>query len=465
MLGRGNCRIIDETGRSDRITYHCILPRLFELVRDAAAIPPTIRRVQHDVRRRLWRARQEARAGRPFDSTAPSVYLRALPDYGLRAGGSVGHIAGVLNNLGAFTGPPVFLTTAAIPTVRPEIATHYIPQHSRLRNFPEVRMADASRRNLDWATPLLQGRPVSLFYQRYSLYDYSGLLLADRRAEPLVIEYNGSEVWVGKNWGRRLKYERLAAEIELLNLHAADLVVVVSKPLRDEIVLRGVDPGKILVNPNGVEPDRYSPEIQGVEIRQRYGLAGKSVVGFIGTFGPWHGAEVLADAFGRLVAAHPAYRDNLRLLLIGDGVKMNEVRGNLDRHGVEDLAVLTGIVPQAEGPRHLAACDILASPHVPNPDGTPFFGSPTKLFEYMAMGKGIVASNLEQIGEILEHDRTAWMVRPGDVDNLAGGLRVLIEDPTRRSRLGAAARAEVVAKYTWKEHTRKIIDALRGRCS
>ena len=58
------------------------------------------------------------------------------------------------------------------------------------------------------------------------------------------------------------------------------------------------------------------------------------------------------------------------------------------------IAVLTGLVPQEDGPEHLAACDILASPHVPNADGTPFFGSPTKLFEYMAMGKGIVASNL-----------------------------------------------------------------------
>src|SRR5262249_57250554 len=133
----------------------------------------------------------------------------------------------------------------------------------------------------------------------------------------------------------------------------------------------------------------------------------------IGTFGPWHGAEVLADAFGRLLAAHPEYRDRARLLLIGDGSRKGQVTEALGRHGATEAAVLTGLVPQAERPKYLAACDLLASPHVPNADGTPFFGSPTKLFEYMAMGRGIVASDLDQIGEVLRHDPTAWLGRPG----------------------------------------------------
>jgi glycosyltransferase involved in cell wall biosynthesis len=76
------------------------------------------------------------------------------------------------------------------------------------------------------------------------------------------------------------------------------------------------------------------------------------------------------------------------------------------------------------------------------------------------MGKGIVASDLDQIGEILEHDKSAWMVKPGDAEPLMIGLKALIDDKQLRARLGQAARREV-AKYTWKEHTRKIIDKLR----
>jgi glycosyltransferase involved in cell wall biosynthesis len=82
----------------------------------------------------------------------------------------------------------------------------------------------------------------------------------------------------------------------------------------------------------------------------------------------------------------------------------------------------------------------------------------------MAMGKGIVASDLEQIGAVLNHNQTAWMVKPGDVDSLKLGLKMLIDDGQRRETLGEAARREVVAKYTWTEHTRKIIDKLKERC-
>ena len=84
----------------------------------------------------------------------------------------------------------------------------------------------------------------------------------------------------------------------------------------------------------------------------------------------------------------------------------------------------------------MAACDLLASPHVPNSDGTPFFGSPTKLFEYMAMGKGIIASDLDQIGEVLEHDHTAWMVKPGDAESLMLGLKTMIDQSGNRQTPG-----------------------------
>jgi glycosyltransferase involved in cell wall biosynthesis len=188
------------------------------------------------------------------------------------------------------------------------------------------------------------------------------------------------------------------------------------------------------------------------------------VLGFIGSFGRWHGAEVLADAFGRLLSDHPAWRNNVRLLMIGDGLTRPEVEARLARHGVHEQAVLTGVVPQEEGPAHLAACDALVSPHVRNPDGTPFFGSPTKVFEYMAMGRGIVASRLDQIGEVLRHEETALLVEPGDAGALAAGLERLVSDEPLARRLGDAARRDALAKHTWREHTRRIVEALAERC-
>jgi glycosyltransferase involved in cell wall biosynthesis len=258
-----------------------------------------------------------------------------------------------------------------------------------------------------------------------------------------------------------LKYEKLSERIELLNLRLADMIVVVSQPMKDELVRRRIDSEKILVNPNGVDPERYSPDVDGSFTRAQYVLDGKTVIGFIGTFGKWHGAEILAETFGKLLHKYPGYHGRVKLLMIGDGITMPLVKENINKFAMRESCVLTGLIPQEDGPKYLAACDILVASHKPNPDGTPFFGSPTKLFEYMAMGKGIVASNLNQIGEVLKHDHTAWLVKPGDVESLMEGLRILIDDRVRRERLGQAARSEVVAKYTWKEHTRKIIEKLK----
>jgi glycosyltransferase involved in cell wall biosynthesis len=113
----------------------------------------------------------------------------------------------------------------------------------------------------------------------------------------------------------------------------------------------------------------------------------------------------------------------------------------------------------------LAACDILVSPQVRNKDGTPFFGSPTKLFEYMAMGKAIAASNLDQMGEILQHEKTALLYEPGDTEALQRVLVRLMTDKDLCRTLGENAHQEVLQKYTWRLHTQKIIEALKQRCS
>jgi glycosyltransferase involved in cell wall biosynthesis len=99
---------------------------------------------------------------------------------------------------------------------------------------------------------------------------------------------------------------------------------------------------------------------------------------------------------------------------------------------------------------------------VPNPDGSDFFGSPTKLFEYMAMGKPIIASNLNQIGQILEHKKTAYLVEPGNVPQLAKAMNILIEQPQLCELMGQNARAEVVANYTWQIHSQKILEKLNA---
>jgi glycosyltransferase involved in cell wall biosynthesis len=358
---------------------------------------------------------------------------------------------------------PIYISPYPIrAVVDMHIPLRTVKQQAWFRNIPELPYLLYSEYLSRRVNESFAHQAVSFIYQRYSLNNYTGFLISRKWRLPFILEYNGSDVWIYRNWGTPLYLEKISEKIETAVLHAATLIVVVSQPMRDELLERGIEAEKILVNPNGVDPDVYAPSVDGSVVRSRHNLSGKTVIGFIGTFGKWHGAEVLAEAFGLLLKEYPVYRDSVRLLMIGDGMTMPLVKEALLKYAVGDTCILTGRIPQEDGPAHLAACDILASPHVPNPDGTPFFGSPTKLFEYMAMGKGIVASDLDQIGEILKHDKTALMVKPGDAQSLMLGLKMLIDHKELRKRLGRAARDEVVANYTWKEHTRKIVEKLKA---
>ena len=117
---------------------------------------------------------------------------------------------------------------------------------------------------------------------------------------------------------------------------------------------------------------------------------------------------VLAEAIPKICERAP----NAHFLLIGDGNYKHLVDAQVAAHSLQSRVHCVGRVPQAAGARFLKACDLYVSPHNSHMVDSKFFGSPTKLFEYMAMGKGIVASDLDQIGEILRHGETAWMVPP-----------------------------------------------------
>ena len=232
---------------------------------------------------------------------------------------------------------------------------------------------------------------------------------------PLVLEFNGSEVWAQRHWGERLRFEALGERVERASLRNAELVVVVSQALVEQAVERGARASGSSSTPTASTRYAFDPLRFTAEDRQRARAeldvpADADLLTFVGTFGTWHGTDILATAIRRLIDEDRAWLERRRVhfLYVGDGPLAPRVRSILGEGLGRPFVTLAGIRPQAETPRTLAASDILLSPHVPNPDGTPFFGSPTKLFEYMAMGKPIVASDLDQIGWVLK----GW--RPGE---------------------------------------------------
>jgi len=388
------------------------------------------------------------------------LFLRTDHWFNLKNGGSVGHLSGVINGFRTL-GKQVQVVSSdyLVGVEKDDNFQIYSPTYELGRNLPNIPEFIYNKQLIQCLESKFENYYPSFIYQRYSLSSYVGVYLKTKYKIPYVCEYNGSFIWMGRNWGKRFFHEKLIHKIELLNLNAADLVVVVSQAMKNELLKRGIKEHKILVNPNGVDPEKYSPAISGNAIRKKYHLDNKLVVGFIGTFGQWHGVVEMAQAIVRFFELYPDTA--VRFLLIGDGVLMPQVQQVINQSLYHQNVILTGSVAQEKGANYLAACDIFLSPHIPNPDGSKFFGSPTKLFEYMGMGKAIIASDLEQIGEVLEHDKTAYLVPPGDVEALANAIAIVADKKTLRIKLGKNARQEVVVKYTWERHVERILEKIK----
>lgn len=414
-------------------------------------------------RRELERLEKEVNDGaQPASSTPPRapqkslkiIYLRTTPAPGTQAGGAASHIKGVVTGL-LELGVEVQLISndellgldgATISTTKIDAESWGIT-----RGVLDINNNAVFTRN---ALPLIQQDLPDFIYQRYARFSWAGVVATLRTGRPLFLEYNGSEVWVGRHWDRVSMLD-LLSRYEHLNLAAATRIFVVSEVERKNLERAGLASEKIIVNPNGVDTDIFRPDVGGARVREQLGVAGEEqLVGFVGSFGPWHGVLVLAEAIKLIPDT-----SRLRFLLVGTGALHEEMQRLLRAEVEAGRVIFTGAVEHEKIPALLDACDILVSPHIPLAARAEFFGSPTKLFEYLAMGKGIVASRLGQIGEVLTHEETALLVEPGDVVQLSAAITRLSESRALREALGTAARQAACERHTWKRNTENIIAA------
>lgn len=413
-----------------------------------------LRRLERALESNSQRAFGRERSGAGARDSLEIVYLRATPGPGTQLGGAASHINGFIN------------------------AAHRLGARVRLISNDEIAGLDETSASLKviWPKPVgstraafdlynnllfthgalleIESSRPHFIYQRYSRFTLAGVEASQSTGLPLFLEYNGSEVWVGRHWDK-VGMLGLLERFERTNLLAAARIFVVSEVEQRNLLRAGVQAEKIVVNPNGVDAERFRPQIGGERVRAELGISrDETLVGFVGSFGPWHGVMALAEAIKLMPEAA-----RVRFLLVGSGSLREEVENTLRAAGAMERVIFTGAVSHERVPALLDACDVLASPHVPLADGSEFFGSPTKLFEYMAMGKAIVASRLGQIGDVLAHEETALLVEPGDAQELSEAILRLTESGDLRSSLGSAARREAVARNTWEHNARRVLKA------
>lgn len=389
------------------------------------------------------------------------LYLRTdLGTQDLISGGSVTHTLGVIDGLIAQQ-VTVYCASSAIHTIlQNKSGIMFTPLNlPRWISFFGFKIS-CILSNLFFflqAYTSIYNVQIDYVYQRYSMLNMVGIILAKLKKVPLVLEFNGSEAWVDAHWSpnKKISARRLIMFFERWNLEQSDYIVVVSHVLKNMLITHGIAAHKILVNPNGVDIQFFDPEKyqkSAYALRAELGITEKFVFGFIGSFSYWHGIEIISAMIPKIAHNNGC----VHFLLIGSGPLLEACRKTIDLMNVSDAVTFVGRISYKNAPKYLAACDAFLCPSQPNVDGTPFFGSPTKLFEYMSMGKPIIASRVDQLEDIIDSS-FGILVDHDDIDGfVVAAQKVIASDVHMRKVQGDAARYKAVHYFSWQQHVNNI---------
>jgi glycosyltransferase involved in cell wall biosynthesis len=373
-----------------------------------------------------------------------------------RAARKVWGDAWIMTPEGTF-GPENALSRASGPALAPRQRgrwRRHVPEAlvTAVKDVRELRRARAFRRSaLDRVAEV--GDPVFV-WQHHEIFHDAGLEIARALRRPLVQFVDAPQTWEDRKWGvRRPGWGRLVERRgERPQLMAADVVACVSDEVAVMIRAMGVPRDRIVVTPTGVDLERFGPHISGDAVRQRHGLHGKFVVGWAGSFRPFHALPTGLEAIRHLQDSIP----DLALLLVGDGQerpRIVELARSMGLRGV----VFTGTVPHERMGEYLSAMDVALLLD----QGTEgYHYSPLKLHEYMAAGKPVVAPRVGEVARSVVHGTEALLVEPGDTGGFTSAIEQLYHDESLRRRLGVMAREKAELEWSWDEQLRRVQAAL-----
>ncbi|MDA0188938.1 MAG: glycosyltransferase, exosortase A system-associated [Proteobacteria bacterium] len=237
---------------------------------------------------------------------------------------------------------------------------------------------------------------------------------------------------------------RATRALETWALRRADHVTTICEGLRGDIVARGIPAERVTVIPNAVDIEAFDPGgIPDEALKASLGLAGCTVVGFIGSFYAYEGLDLLLEALPRIVGTLP----DVRVLLVGGGPQEQTLREQAARLGLESKVVFTGRVPHAEVQRYYDLIDVLAYPR--HSMRLTELVTPLKPLEAMAQGRLLVASDVGGHRELIRDGETGVLFRAGSADSLASAIVQLLAKREYWPELRLAGRRFVEQERNW----------------
>ena len=216
--------------------------------------------------------------------------------------------------------------------------------------------------------------------------------------------------------------------------------IAVSKPAVDYV--RRYFPGYYNIVPNGIDLEHFSPDVSPID---KF-CDGKLNLLFVGRLESRKGLNYLLEAYKQIQHEIP----DSRLIVVGPGTRLRRQYERQVRRGRLNDVTFVGRVSYDELPRYYKTADIFCAPAT----GRESFG--IVLLEAMALGKPVVASNIEGYASVVTDGVDGRLVPPRDAKALAQALISLMTDESLRQQMGARARAKAL-EYNWEHIAQKVL--------
>jgi len=284
-----------------------------------------------------------------------------------------------------------------------------------------------------------------VIYERYNLFLLSGLMIKRRFGLPLLLEVNAPLVHERSRFGG-LSLVHLARWSEGRVWRGADHVLPVTRVLAGYVSSYGVPDERVTVISNGVNLAHFEAALSTEAAKESLGLSHRLVLGVTGFVRDWHGIDRVIHWM-----AEPGVPPEVHLLVVGDGPARADLERLAAKCHIAHRVTFTGVVSREKMPSYVAAFDVALQPAVVA------YASPLKLFEYLALGKAIIAPRQANLEEVLVDGGNALLFDPEEPNGLGAALGRLVANRDLRDALGAGARRSIHEQaLTWLDNAKRV---------
>ena len=291
-----------------------------------------------------------------------------------------------------------------------------------------------------------------LIYERATYLQTSGVRAAKKWGIKHVLEVNAPYAEERKELQGNSHFLQSGLRVENEQLKMTNKVVVVSSALKTYLMAAyHISADRFVITPNAINPEHLKFDNASSEkLREDLQLRQEKVIGFVGSIFPWHGVDLLIEAFRKLIEAG---NEDVHLLIVGDGEVLSSLKKQAALTGLANKITFTGNVPHTAVFNYLQAMDVCVM------GKSNWYGSPVKIFEYGAMGKAIVAPDTTPVRDVCTHKENALLVQP-TAESIFEALVLLISNQQLREAIAQKFKAQVLSQHTWLDNAKKVIASI-----